>query len=437
MITSAGVGSGLDIEGLITGLMNAERVPLTRLESQKSDVAVEISANGQLKSAISVLQVAAQAINDRTTLTGVKASSSDTAVLTASTDSTAVKESHSLVITQLAQQHKLTSTAYTDADTAIGAGTLDITVAGNTLSLNLAAGNNTLNQIRDAINQATNNPGVNASIINVDAGSKLVLTADSTGLANAVSLTIDPALTGFAMTERDAALDAALSVDGFAVTRASNTLSDVIQGVTLTLAGVGSATLDLNPDSTALSGALDDFVNGFNTLRGNIKALRNGALSGDTTLLGLEKSLRDRISSSITIGAAIPAYLSELGISFQATGDLSLDKTKLDSALNADVGHVLDLLSEPSVGIGGRIDSFLQSYMKVDGLLDVRTQSLTDRTARIDRQIESAQFRLVGIERRLRNQFTALDVLLARLQTTGDFLTQQLSNLASITNRKN
>lgn len=432
MITSAGVGSGLDIEGLISGLLAVERAPLNRLESQKSDVELQISANGQLRSAISRLQVAAQAIGDRTTLTGVEATSSNEAVLTASTDSSAVKESHSVVITQLAQQHKLTSTAYADADTAIGTGSLAITVAGNTLNLSLASGNNTLNQIRDAINQAPDNPGVNASIINVDSGSKLVLTAAASGLANAVTLTIDPALTGFAMTELDAPLDAGLTVDGFAVTRPGNTITDVIQGVSLNLVGTGSASLDLQPNSQVLGDALDEFVNSFNTLRGNIKALRNGALGADSTLLGLERSLRDSISGAISIGTASPAFLSELGISFQDTGDLSLDKTKLSSALTADVGQVLDLLSDSSAGIGGRIDGFLETYMKTDGILDVRNQTLGDRTSRIDRQIGRAQFRLDRTEERLRTQFTALDSLLAQLQTTSDFLSQQLSALANI-----
>ena len=437
MITSAGVGSGLDIENLISGLLSIERAPIDRLESQKNDVQVEISAIGQLKGAVSRLQVAAQAINDRTTLTGVKAISSDDAVFTASPDSNAVSESHAIVVSVLAQQHKLTSTAYADEDTAIGTGSFDITVAGNTLNLNLTASNNTLAQVRDAINQASNNPGVTASIINVDAGSKLVLTADDSGLANAISTTIDPGLTGFALTQLDAALDASFTLDGFVVTRSSNSFSDVIQGVSLTLTGVGSANLDLQPDSQVLGDAIEEFVDSFNSLRGNIKALRLGALAGDSTLLGLEKRLRDEISSSITIGAASPAYLSELGISFQDDGDLSLDKSKLDTALNADVGKVLDLISDTSVGIGGRIDSFLELYMQSDGIFDIKEETLDDRTDRIDNQIERAEFRLVRVEARLRTQFTALDNLLARLQTTSSFLTEQLPNIARIGNQNN
>ncbi len=435
MFTSAGVGSGLDLEGLITGLMAAERAPLTRLQSQKADVQVEISANGQLKGAITRFQVAAQAINDRTTLTGVTASSSDADVFTVTSDYNAVEENHSVVVSLLAQQHKLTSTAYADADTAIGTGTLDITVGTDTLNLTLAAGSNTLTQVRDAINQATDNPGVSASIITVDAGSKLVLTAKESGLANAVSLTIDPGLTGFAMTELDAARDASFSVDGFAVTSSSNTISDVVQGATMTLTGAGSATLDLKPDSQVLSDALGEFVTSFNSLRGNIKALRAGALGGDSTLLRLEKNVRDEISNSITIGAADPAYLSELGINFEDTGDLSLDASKLSSALNADVSKVLDMLTDTSVGIGGRIDNYLNFYLEEDGILDVREQTLDDRTARIDGQIESTEYRMDRIEARLRTEFTALDVLLTSLQTTGDFLSQQLTALSSLTNR--
>ena len=173
MLTAAGVGSGLDIESVISQLMVFERRPLNRLQGQKQDVQLNISANGQLRSAIARFQTAVEALGNSESLGGLSASSSDESVLTLSASASADSQSHAIAVTRIATADRLSSNAYTDLDTAIGTGTLDITVAGNTLNLTLDASNNTLAQIRDSINASELNPGLTASVITVDGGGSM------------------------------------------------------------------------------------------------------------------------------------------------------------------------------------------------------------------------------------------------------------------------
>jgi flagellar hook-associated protein 2 len=433
MLTAAGVGSGLDIESIITQLMALERRPLERLQQNKSDVQLHISANGQLKSAIARFQAAAKALGERDTLGGVKASSSDDDVLSLSATADATLQDHTVQVLELAAHHRLASGAYADDSAIVGSGTLDIAIGGNTLSLTLDDSNHTLAQLRDAINAAPDNPGVTASIINVDGGSRLILTARDSGTANAITVTPDAGLAGFAVAEVDAARDARLTVDGFEVTRGSNTVSDVIAGVTMTLRATGSATLQFSADSELLNEAVTEFVASYNGLRGNIKALGKNALKGDSMLLGLERSINQRLSTAVTLDDAGTGYLYETGVSFNDQGDLQLDAARLASTVAADPTRVSDLFGSAG-GFAVQLDGFLQGYLAADGILDVRNDTLASRDRNLDRQVANVQFRLDKTEQRLRAQFTTLDTLLARLTVTSDYLAQQLLSLSGNAN---
>ena len=434
MLTAAGVGSGLDIESMITQLMALERRPLERLQQNKSDVQLHISANSQLKSAIARFQAAAQALGERDTLGGVKASSSDDDVLALSATADAALQDHTVQVLELAAHHRLASGAYADDSAIVGSGTLDIAIGGNTLSLTLDDSNHTLAQLRDAINAAPDNPGVTASIINVDGGSRLILSARDSGTANAITVTPDAGLAGFAVAEVDAARDARLTVDGFEVTRGANTVSDVIAGVTMTLRATGSATLQFNADSELLNEAVTEFVASYNGLRGNIKALGQNALKGDSMLLGLERSINQRLSTPVTLDDAGTGYLYETGVSFNDQGDLQLDAARLASTVAADPTRVSDLFGSAG-GFAVQLDGFLQGYLAADGILDVRNDTLASRDRSLDRQVSNVQFRLDKTEQRLREQFTTLDTLLARLTVTSDYLAQQLLSLSGNANK--
>jgi len=436
MLTAAGIGSGLDIESMISQLMTLERRPLQQIQQRKDDVRVEISANGQLKGAVARFQAAAKALADRDALGGVSAKSSDEAVVTVAAGSNADTGSHAITVTRLATTHRLSTAAFADADTAIGTGTLDISVGGNTLSLTLASGNNTLAQVRDAINADASNPGVRASIITVDAGAQLILTAEDTGLANAVTVTPGGGLAGMTLTEVEPALDALLKVDGFDVTSASNTVSGAIAGVTLTLRDAGAATVDFTSDSSGVADAAQEFVNSYNGLRGNIKALGRTSLTGDSMLLSIERSINARLSAAVPIQDASDAFLFEAGITFDKEGDLNFDSARLADAMAADPDRVFDLFGAETGGMGVVLDGFLEGYVATDGLIDSRVESLESRGRGLDRGIENAEFRLEKTEARLRKQFTALDSLLGQLQVTSSFLSQQLLSLPGAGNKQ-
>ncbi|MFT5174479.1 MAG: flagellar hook-associated protein 2 [Gammaproteobacteria bacterium] len=433
MLTAAGVGSGLDIESVISQLMAFERRPLNRLEAQKQDVQLNISANGQLRSAIARFQNAINALSDSDSLGGSIASSSDESVLTLSASADADSQSHAIAVTRLATADRLSSNAYTDLDTAIGTGTLDITVAGDTLNLTLDASNNTLAQIRDAINSSGLNPGVTASVITVDGGAQLILTADETGTANAISVVAGAGLTGFSTTQLGTLQDALITVDGFNVTSGSNTISSAITGVTLNLQAPGSANVSFSGDSSLLASAAQELADSYNFLRGNMKALSANALAGDSLLLGLERSINARLSSTITLPDSSTGFLFEAGVTFDDQGDLAFDATVLAGAVNADPTRVLTMFSADS-SLTGDLNTFLDGYLQDDGIIDTRIDTLESRDVSLDRQVERTTFRLAQTEERMRAQFTALDVLLARLSVTGDFLTQQLASLPSNSN---
>jgi flagellar hook-associated protein 2 len=429
MLTAAGVGSGLDIENIISQLMVLERRPLTRLEEQKGDVELKISANGQLRSAISRLEKAASTLTDSDALGGVKGSSSDEDVLSVSAQAGADTQSHAIEVVRIASQHRMGSTAFADADTQIGSGNLDITVGGQTLSLSLSTGNNTLAAIRDAINDSGDNPGVTASIITVDAGAKLILTANETGTANAITVTPDAGLAGFGFSQIGTLDDALVRIDGFDLTSGSNTITGAIAGATLELKAAGTADVRFATDSSAISDAVKELVNAYNFVRGNVKALRDNALAGDSVLLSLESRINAELAQPITLTGGGTGYLFEAGVSFNKDGDLQFDAAELSSAVAEDPTRVLDLFAAQGSGIAARLDAVLSGYTRTDGLIDGRVESLESRGRAVDRLIDNAQFRLDKTEERLRAQFTALDALISQLSVTGDYLAQQLLSL--------
>ena len=264
----------------------------------------------------------------------------------------------------------------------------------------------------------------------VDFASRLILTADETGTANAISVVSGGGLSGFSTTQIGTLQDALITVDGFNVTSASNTISGAIAGVTLNLQASGTANISFSGDSSLLADAAQEFSDSYNFLRGNIKALSANALAGDSLLLGLERSINARLSSTIDMPDSATGYLFEAGITFNDVGDLEFDASVLADAVSADPTRVLTMFGADS-SLNADLDSFLQGYLQDDGIIDTRIESLQNRDRVLDLQVERTTFRLDQTEERMRAQFTALDVLLSRLTVTSDFLAQQLDSLPS------
>jgi flagellar hook-associated protein 2 len=323
-IGSPGIGSGLDIGGLVASLVAAERTPTaTRLGVKEARIQAEISAFGSLKSALSSFQSSLSGLKDLATFQQTSASSGDSGVFKATSDETAVPGTFQIEVERLASFHKVISQGFADPTAAVGSGTLNIDVGGDAFSIALD-GSESLEDIRDAINGASDNAGVGATIIAVDDGlggtvSKLALTATESGSDGVISMTVndgDDAIdnndAGLSRLVFDAnvgdtlTLDAQLRVDGELITSSTNKVTGAITGVTIDLVSAtdpaeditNALTISLNTGSVEKS--INAFVKSYNSLIGVFNKLANfnaetgegSILLGDSTL----RRVRDQIS---------------------------------------------------------------------------------------------------------------------------------------------
>ncbi|MGF1547924.1 MAG: flagellar filament capping protein FliD [Thiotrichales bacterium] len=422
-LTAAGVGSGLDINSMISGLMQVERQPLTKLQKQKSTIDVQVSAYGRLKTAISDLVSAAKKLGDKDQFSKYTVSTSDAKVATVSASAGAAAENHTVVVTELAQAHRMASQAYTDADTAVGEGTHTFTAGASSFDITIDAGNNSLKGLRDAINNASGNTGMSASIVNATGGSYLVLTAKNTGLANEIT-----APAGFGFTESQPAKDAELSVNGFGVTSASNTITGVVDGLTLTLTGKGTTEITSAADNGAMTKSMQDFTSAYNTLINRIKSLRTDDLKGEGMLVGIESSLRSQMFGNFTNAAGANVSAIDFGMTYSKEGVMSVNTTKANDQIKDNLANVVAFFTDKDNGFAKRIADAFERYTQSDGFIQTRTDGLGNRKKSIDLQMERFEARMVSVEARMRKQFGAMDSLVAKLNQTSSFLAQRFKS---------
>ena len=450
-IVASGAGSGLDIANLVSQLVAAEADPTNaRLNSRETNLDSELSAFGTIKSALSTFQSSVTKLEDESAFLVYTAASSNEEGFTATANSKAVPGTYNIEVIQLAGAEKLRSVDYTSSADVVGTGTLDISLGLDTFQLTIDATNNTLEDIRAAINDSPDNPGVTASLISVDSGTQLILSSDKLGASNNITIvaTDDDVLDGVDLTLLDSsnfttlrpASDAVIKVDTQTVTRENNTFSDVITGVSFNLESAQPGTvetLSVDSDIEAIKENLESFVSNYNTLIGVMKGLSNydqstqvaGPLNGDSVLRGIQSSVRQALSNRVTGG--VFANLTDIGISLGDGGSLVTDDVKLDEKLNSQLFEVNAFFSSES-GFAQSFTTGLSGYVEDDGIIDSRSDGLQGRLDRIDDQRDVLTRRMAALEARLSAQFTAMDILVSQLQSTGSFLTQQLANLPTI-----
>lgn len=450
-ITSAGIGSGLDIEGLVSKLVSAEGQPATdRLNTQETALQADLSAYGSLKGALSSFQTSVQALKDASAFKVRTATSSNPDLFTVTAGSDAVAGSFSIVVDQLAQAAKVRSGDFTADTEVVGEGSLTIGLGSS--SFNIAVGPDmTLAGLRDAINSATDNPGIQATIIKVDTGSQLVLTSEKVGAANSISINATDAnasdghdLTRLAtanLTTIQSAQDSIIHVDGQKVTHDSNSFSDAITGVTLSLVKADPATtgtVSIAMDKSSVSSKLNDFIKSYNSLAKTMSGLSSynaatktgGPLLGDATLRSVQNQLRQVLSGVVPGGGSISS-LADIGIVSDKTGNLQLDASKLDKAMTTNFDAIANLFSSDN-GLAKKFDNTLTNYLSFDGSLTSRLNGVNKSIADIADQRQALNDRLTALEARYRKQFTAMDALVGQLQSTGSFLAQQLQSLPGV-----
>lgn len=451
-LQSPGIGSGLDIASLVQQLVAAERQPLEqRLTRRESQITAEISALASLKSALSTFKSALENLKSVDVFLTRTAKSSDTDVFEASASASAAPGSYDIEVVQLAQAHQLASNAYADgADAVVGTGTLTITVGTTTFSVEIGEDTSTLAGVRDAINAASDNPGVRATLIHGTEGTRLVLTSHETGANGAIRVTAeggdggldalvyDPDTTTN-LTELRPASNAVIRIAGFEHESSSNEITGAIDGVTLSLKKAAPETqirLDVAYDTAAITQRVRDFVaeyNKLNTQLGNLRSYdptsrRAGPLLGDALLRSIESQIRRGLTDPIEGLEGQYTALVNLGIRTTATGSLTLDETKLKEAISTDLEAVAKIFGAEN-GVAARLHETLEARLASDAEIDTRTEALQKSARSITREREMLDRRMETLHERYMKQFTALDTLLMSLQSTSSYLAQQLANL--------
>jgi flagellar hook-associated protein 2 len=380
-ISSPGIGSNLDINGIVSKLMAVESQPLTMLQKKEASYLAKITAYGSVKGALSSFQGAVGALNSVTSFSTTNANASDSSVLTASSVGTAALGSYNVTVNNLAQSQSLSSSGQASTISAIGSGTATTltfsfgTVSGGSLangkytgatftadasvstkSIVIDSSNNSLQGIRDTINKA--NVGVTASLVNDGAPGTpyhLLLTSTSTGVARSMKITSDggdaavSSLLGYDpagtqnFTQTVAAQNASLSVNGLAITSATNSVSDAISGVTLKLSKAGTTSLSVSNNTAAVASAVQALVKSFNDTSATLKSFTAydsttktaGILQGDSVMQSIQTKLRNTLASVLPgLGGNSLSDLTKIGIEFQKNGTLTVDSNKLTTALN-------------------------------------------------------------------------------------------------------
>ena len=457
----------LDVPTLVSQLMSVERQPIDTLNTKISSYQLKISSLGTISGLVSSFQTAVQSLN--TSIAGFSATPSNASIFSASASSTAAAGIYSLNVSQLAQSQNLVAAGQTSSNTAISNGvattvTFDFgTISGGTLaggvytgaafnsngsgskSITIDSTNNTLQGIRDAINATQ--MGVTATIVNDGSGTpyRLALTSNNSGVSNSLKITTsggdgtinsllgyDPAGTQN-MNQTVTAQNANFTVNGIAISKASNAVTDAIQGVTLTLNAVTTtpATLTIAHDTNAVSTAVSGVVDAYNALYNQLKSrsaygsssAAAGALAGDGTLRLMQDQLRGIFNTAASGGTL--TSLSQVGVTTQADGTLSLDKTALNSAMANNYSDVTNLFSS-ATGFGTRLDAWSTSVLAPGGLIDTSTTSLNTSINGYNDQISRLEVRMTALQKQYTTQYTNLNMLLSSMNDTSAYLTKQL-----------
>jgi len=438
LLSSAGIGSGLDVNAIITALVNAKQAgPAQQISSQTTQLQAQEAGLTALGSALNSLQTTLGKLGSSLTFTTYAATLGNTALGTTSTLPNAQPGSYNLTVNHLATAQTRASSAYASGS-AVGAGTLTVSVGNQSMNLNVSA-TDSISSIATAINQSSGNPGVQATIVNGANGAQLLLTSTKTGVANAFSVSAgsgsSAGLSSLATTLNTAgsneASDASLSIDGIAVTSASNSVSGALNGVTLNLVATGSSTLTVSQDTSAVTGAVSDFVNAYNSYISTVGTLssydpsskQGGVLLGDTTLMSVQRQVNSVLSSSVP-GNSIGS-LAALGITRNADGTLSSNSSTLSSALQSNPGAVQDLFAGTN-GYATRLNSMLDGFTASNGILATRTASIQSQLSNLSQQSTALTARMNVYATQLRQQYTALDTLMSSLNNTSSYLTSSL-----------
>lgn len=471
-ISSIGSGSGLPVESIISKMLEVENQPITDLQNRTDTIKTQISVYGKIQSAFSSMRDAASKLTTPASWSALTATSSDTTMATVAAGSGSGAGSYNVSVSQLAAAQSLVSGAFSST-TPVGAGTMTIELGqwgdatqssftsknGSTpVSISISA-TDTLASVRDKINSS--GAGVLASVVTDATGSRLVIRSSATGEANGFRITTadadgngsdasglsalayDPTASIKSMTQNAAAQDAKVKINNIDIVSSTNVIENAVDGLSINILKKGDLTVTVGQDKDSVKKVITDFVTAYNSLmnllRDNTKydasTKTAGALQGDSTAVGLQGQLRNITAGGSTLGGAY-ARLSDLGLNIGTSGTITVDDTKLSSAL----GHISDLkqlfmgtdsTNAANNGIATRWRALADQVTGIDGSLTTRTAGLQSRVTANNKRVDELTDRSAAYEKRLRAQYTALDTQMAKLNDLNSYVGKLTSMLGS------
>ena len=465
MVGITGIGSGLNIDAIVTAMVNAEKAPkeaqLARLEKSTT---TKFSALGQLKGALSEFQTALKTLSDFSLFEKRTASSSDAKVLTVAATKNALPGTYRVEVERLATASKVASAAV-GSDFSSGAGeetfVVKLGAADAGTEVRIAPGSD-LASTRDQLNAALKDKGISVNIVsNPGTGeSRLVYSSSKTGAGEDVIVTgsgnldalkvdgtqalnsTDPASAGY-ITQ---AADAEFSIDGLALTSPSNSVTGAIPEVTLELLAKSEAdkplTISIGQNTAEVTDAVNKFVEAYNKLIKTSNQLTSvvpvgdgkepvvGGLVGDATVRNVLSAVRNQLVNPVN-GQGDLRVLADLGITTEKDGTLKVDADKLKVAVEGNF-EAVGAFFAGETGLMNRLDRSIDGFIKTGGVLEQRMNGLQSTIKDIDKQKENLNLRIDKVQARLYAQFNAMDMLVGQLKQTSDRLTQSLASLPGV-----
>ena len=462
LITSAGIGSGLDLESIISASVDAENVPKMNAFAAKDEaLQVELSAIGEVKSALSQLQDTIEKLADpdnfnKRVANITQPTSDDGDLISVTPTSDITPGDFKIEVVAIAQGSRALSEdglfATNEDVVSASGGTLSFSAGPDkTFDLTLDAGA-TLSDLRDAINDSDSNFGVTANIINTGSEAKLVLTSTVTGTGNDLVITNDNAeldnvstvanaggAGGIGIAAENTAKDAIIKVDGITITNDTNTFKDAVQDMTITAkrASVDNETAKLSVDFDRESATtlVDELITNYNNVIGQLgfQSRIGKPLNGDSTIRSLSSQLVNALSTSLTDAGPFESIF-DIGLGVDKEG--YLEKSTLVRSLNDALDNNFDDIGKAFAGengIASKFEELLNNYVDTNGIMKQREDSLNGQISELEDDVENHQFRMESLEARLREQYAGLDVLLAQMQSTQTYLSAQLASLPGFT----
>lgn len=463
-ISSPGIGSGIDVQSIVSQLVNLERAPLTQLQAQASSIKTKLSSYGAVQSQVSALRDAAAKLATGSGWNAVTASSSNPSAIGVTVSAGAPATSLTMEVAQLAKAQSTASAAVAPG-TGVGTGSLTIELgswasgsfsaaAGAPVNIAINAGEDSLSAIAAKINEA--DAGVSATVLKDASGERLLLRSKETGLDNGFRITAadddgDPtdanglsrlvfdgaSATGTSQTQ--AGQNALATVNGVSIETASNRLSDTLPGMTLQLSQVTTqaVSIEVTTDLDAIQANVKSFVDAYNTLNNNLTASTKydagtktaGTLQGDASAIGLQNALRGMMRS---VSASSPfTRLADIGIEMQTNGSLTIKQETFDAAVRDTTQmrnlFTIDTGDASTQGIGLKARAFTDGLLSIDGVVSTRRNALQKSLDRNDLEQDKVEERAARAEVRYLAQYNAMDANVARLNAINTFVSQQIS----------